>query len=57
MKRRSGGGLITSQVAGSVVPEEVAEAVLYLASPSSAWTTGATLVVDGGISIAYNATP
>lgn len=30
-------------------PEEVAEATLYLASPASAFTTGADLTVDGGM--------
>ncbi len=30
--------------------EEIASAVLYLATPLSGYTTGATLVVDGGIS-------
>ncbi|HEX3819978.1 MAG TPA: SDR family NAD(P)-dependent oxidoreductase [Candidatus Sulfotelmatobacter sp.] len=29
-------------------PEDVANAVLFLASPMSTWITGATLVVDGG---------
>ncbi len=29
-------------------PEDVANAVLFLASPMSSWITGATLVVDGG---------
>lgn len=29
-------------------PDDVAEAVVYLASPAAAWITGETLVVDGG---------
>lgn len=33
-------------------PEEVASAVLFLASPLSAWVTGQTLVVDGGAGLA-----
>ncbi len=32
-------------------PEDVAQAVLYLASPLSAWVTGHLLVVDGGQSL------
>jgi NAD(P)-dependent dehydrogenase (short-subunit alcohol dehydrogenase family) len=30
-------------------PEDVADACLFFASPSSRWITGAELVVDGGI--------
>jgi NAD(P)-dependent dehydrogenase (short-subunit alcohol dehydrogenase family) len=30
-------------------PEDVADAVLFLAAPASRWVTGANLVVDGGI--------
>ena len=29
-------------------PEDIANAVLFLASPMSTWITGAALVVDGG---------
>lgn len=29
-------------------PEEIAESILFLASPSSSFTTGTTLIVDGG---------
>lgn len=32
-------------------PEEIGYAVLYLCSPAGAFTTGASLVVDGGLSI------
>ena len=32
-------------------PEDIAEAVLYLASPESSWCTGQALSVDGGLSI------
>lgn len=33
-------------------PEEIAEAIYFLASEKSAWTTGANLHVDGGINLA-----
>jgi NAD(P)-dependent dehydrogenase (short-subunit alcohol dehydrogenase family) len=32
-------------------PEDLAGAVIYLASKAGAWTTGQTLVVDGGVTI------
>ncbi|MEM7235992.1 MAG: SDR family oxidoreductase, partial [Planctomycetota bacterium] len=32
--------------------DDVADAVLFLASAESSWTTGAVLTVDGGISLA-----
>jgi NAD(P)-dependent dehydrogenase (short-subunit alcohol dehydrogenase family) len=33
--------------------EDIVYAALYLASDESAWTTGTTFVVDGGITINY----
>jgi NAD(P)-dependent dehydrogenase (short-subunit alcohol dehydrogenase family) len=37
----------------SVLPDDVAEAVLFLASDRSAKTTGCTLTVDGGVRDAF----
>ena len=37
----------------NVRPEDVAEAVLFLASPRASRTTGCTLTVDGGVAGAY----
>lgn len=34
-------------------PEEVAQAVLFLALPENSYVTGHTIVVDGGVSITY----
>jgi NAD(P)-dependent dehydrogenase (short-subunit alcohol dehydrogenase family) len=34
-------------------PEEIAYAALYLASDEARWTNGASLVVDGGITVNY----
>ena len=33
------------------LPEEIAKSALYLASDASSFTTGAALLVDGGVSI------
>ncbi|MBZ0277505.1 MAG: SDR family oxidoreductase, partial [Anaerolineae bacterium] len=36
-----------------IVPEDIAEAIAFLAGPRSAKTTGAVLTVDGGVAAAY----
>jgi NAD(P)-dependent dehydrogenase (short-subunit alcohol dehydrogenase family) len=50
---KDGGDFLEKRIplkrAGTI--EEIAEAVLYLASPAAAYVTGATLLVDGGLSL------
>jgi NAD(P)-dependent dehydrogenase (short-subunit alcohol dehydrogenase family) len=38
-------------LARHATPEEIAQTVLYLAGPGSAFVTGATIAVDGGLSV------
>jgi NAD(P)-dependent dehydrogenase (short-subunit alcohol dehydrogenase family) len=40
-------------LAAPILPEDVAEAVLFLASDRSAKTTGCTITVDGGVKDAF----
>jgi rhamnulose-1-phosphate aldolase/alcohol dehydrogenase len=37
----------------NILPEDVADAILFLASPASSKITGAALTVDGGVAVAY----
>ena len=39
-----------------LLPDDIGNAVLYLASPAASFVTGASLVVDGGASISLNLT-
>lgn len=40
-----------SLLKGAGTPQDIAAAVLFLASDEAAWITGATLIVDGGFSV------
>jgi 3-oxoacyl-[acyl-carrier protein] reductase len=42
-------GVTTQPIARMGQPEDVAQAVVYLASPMANWVTGQVLVVDGGV--------
>ncbi len=44
---------VRSILAAPILPEDVAEAVLFLASDRSAKTTGCTITVDGGVKDAF----
>jgi len=46
--RASAGALAVIPQRRFAAPEEIVGAVLYLCSPASSFTTGSTLVVDGG---------
>lgn len=51
--QRDGGQFFDEQtpLGRHAMPEEIAQSVLYLASAQSSYTTGTTLMVDGGMSV------
>ena len=40
-----------SQQLNIELSEEIAQGIYYLSSPESSWTTGASLLIDGGLSL------
>ena len=48
--REAGKGLPLGRLAR---PEEIARGILFLVDPESAYVTGSTLMIDGGISLPW----
>ena len=49
---RAGAGVVGENL--GTVPQEIADAAVFLASPRSGYTTGSNLIVDGAISNRVN---